>query len=70
MARPPKRPGIDGGGWPGAAPAGRPEGDAPPLVSHEDHTPGIGQYADPADMDRWLVPSLRVPGDHRMRRNT
>lgn len=27
----------------------------PPLVSHEDHTPGIGQYADPADMERWLV---------------
>lgn len=27
----------------------------PPLVSHEDHTPGIGQYADPADMERWLT---------------
>lgn len=30
-------------------------GDVPPLVSHEDHTPGIGQYADPADMERLLV---------------
>lgn len=29
--------------------------DVPPLVSHEDHTPGIGQYADPAAMERWLV---------------
>lgn len=29
--------------------------DVPPLVSHEDHTPGIGQYADPADMERLLV---------------
>ncbi|SKC62199.1 alpha-D-ribose 1-methylphosphonate 5-triphosphate diphosphatase [Krasilnikoviella flava] len=27
----------------------------PPLVSHEDHTPGIGQYADPATMERFLV---------------
>nr|WP_240759727.1 alpha-D-ribose 1-methylphosphonate 5-triphosphate diphosphatase [Phytoactinopolyspora endophytica] len=26
-----------------------------PLVSHEDHTPGQGQYADPATMRRWLV---------------
>ncbi|MFJ3404704.1 alpha-D-ribose 1-methylphosphonate 5-triphosphate diphosphatase [Promicromonospora sp. NPDC090134] len=38
-----------------AALASRPERAAPPLVSHEDHTPGIGQYADPADMERWLV---------------
>lgn len=30
-------------------------GDAPPLVSHEDHTPGIGQYADPTTMERFLV---------------
>ncbi|MFD6178310.1 MULTISPECIES: alpha-D-ribose 1-methylphosphonate 5-triphosphate diphosphatase [unclassified Isoptericola] len=30
-------------------------GDAPPLVSYEDHTPGIGQYADPATMERFLV---------------
>lgn len=30
-------------------------GDGPPLVSHEDHTPGIGQYADPATMERYLV---------------
>lgn len=29
--------------------------DAAPLVSHEDHTPGIGQYADPAAMERWMV---------------
>jgi alpha-D-ribose 1-methylphosphonate 5-triphosphate diphosphatase len=26
-----------------------------PLVSHEDHTPGIGQYARPETMERWLV---------------
>ncbi|WGW13917.1 alpha-D-ribose 1-methylphosphonate 5-triphosphate diphosphatase [Saxibacter everestensis] len=26
-----------------------------PVVSHEDHTPGQGQYADPAVMQRWLV---------------
>ncbi|MFF2272946.1 alpha-D-ribose 1-methylphosphonate 5-triphosphate diphosphatase [Agromyces sp. NPDC058136] len=26
-----------------------------PVVSHEDHTPGQGQYADPATMRRWLV---------------
>lgn len=25
------------------------------VVSHEDHTPGQGQYADPASMRRWLV---------------
>ncbi|MCK9794267.1 alpha-D-ribose 1-methylphosphonate 5-triphosphate diphosphatase [Isoptericola sp. 4D.3] len=30
-------------------------GDVAPLVSHEDHTPGIGQYADPATMARFLV---------------
>jgi alpha-D-ribose 1-methylphosphonate 5-triphosphate diphosphatase len=29
--------------------------DVPPLVSHEDHTPGIGQYADPATMEHSLV---------------
>ncbi|NEE00493.1 alpha-D-ribose 1-methylphosphonate 5-triphosphate diphosphatase [Phytoactinopolyspora halotolerans] len=27
----------------------------PPLISHEDHTPGQGQYADPGTMRRWLV---------------
>ncbi|WP_435735805.1 alpha-D-ribose 1-methylphosphonate 5-triphosphate diphosphatase [Cellulosimicrobium sp. PMB13] len=27
----------------------------PPFVSHEDHTPGIGQYARPETMERWLV---------------
>jgi alpha-D-ribose 1-methylphosphonate 5-triphosphate diphosphatase len=26
-----------------------------PIVSHEDHTPGQGQYADPATMRRWMV---------------
>ena len=25
------------------------------VVSHEDHTPGQGQYADPATMRRWMV---------------
>ncbi|MFD2024544.1 alpha-D-ribose 1-methylphosphonate 5-triphosphate diphosphatase [Promicromonospora aerolata] len=38
-----------------AALAQAPTDDAPPLVSHEDHTPGIGQYADPTAMERWLV---------------
>ncbi|XVV12595.1 alpha-D-ribose 1-methylphosphonate 5-triphosphate diphosphatase [Actinoplanes sp. CA-131856] len=31
-----------------------------PLVSHEDHTPGQGQYADPAVMRRWLVQAEQV----------
>ncbi|KRQ18105.1 MULTISPECIES: alpha-D-ribose 1-methylphosphonate 5-triphosphate diphosphatase [Mycobacteriaceae] len=26
-----------------------------PVVSHEDHTPGLGQFADPATMCRWLM---------------
>lgn len=26
-----------------------------PVVSHEDHTPGLGQFADPATMRQWLV---------------
>lgn len=29
--------------------------DAVPVVSHEDHTPGQGQFADPEAMRRWLV---------------
>jgi alpha-D-ribose 1-methylphosphonate 5-triphosphate diphosphatase len=29
--------------------------DGVPLVSHEDHTPGQGQYADRAHMERYLV---------------
>ncbi|GAB3838732.1 alpha-D-ribose 1-methylphosphonate 5-triphosphate diphosphatase [Kribbella italica] len=29
--------------------------EATPLVSHEDHTPGQGQYADPATMEKWLM---------------
>lgn len=29
--------------------------DQPALVSHEDHTPGIGQYAQPAAMERFLI---------------
>jgi len=36
-------------------------GDVPPLVSHEDHTPGIGQYADPATMERYLVEREGMP---------
>lgn len=32
-----------------------PEGDPPPLVSHEDHTPGQGQYADPQYMATYMV---------------
>ncbi|MGF0116567.1 alpha-D-ribose 1-methylphosphonate 5-triphosphate diphosphatase [Promicromonospora sp. Marseille-Q5078] len=41
-------------------------GDVPPLVSHEDHTPGIGQYADPATMERYLVEREgMVPRDAR-----
>ena len=36
--------------------AGRPAtADSPPLVSHEDHTPGQGQYADRRYMERNLV---------------
>ncbi|SIN85841.1 alpha-D-ribose 1-methylphosphonate 5-triphosphate diphosphatase [Agromyces cerinus] len=30
-------------------------GDAVLVVSHEDHTPGQGQYADPSTMRRWMV---------------
>ncbi|MEF3404653.1 alpha-D-ribose 1-methylphosphonate 5-triphosphate diphosphatase [Agromyces sp. CCNWLW203] len=30
-------------------------GDRVLVVSHEDHTPGQGQYADPATMRRWMV---------------
>ncbi len=26
-----------------------------PLVSHEDHTPGLGQFTDPDEMVRWLI---------------
>lgn len=26
-----------------------------PVVSHEDHTPGQGQFADPVKMERWLI---------------
>lgn len=33
--------------------AGLPPG-AVPVVSHEDHTPGQGQYADPSTMRHWL----------------
>lgn len=33
---------------------GLPTAGSPPVVSHEDHTPGQGQYADPATMERWL----------------
>jgi alpha-D-ribose 1-methylphosphonate 5-triphosphate diphosphatase len=29
--------------------------DAPPLVSFEDHTPGIGQYRDRAYFENWLI---------------
>lgn len=34
-----------------------------PVVSHEDHTPGQGQYADPATMRRWLVESEGMSAD-------
>ncbi|GAA1828762.1 alpha-D-ribose 1-methylphosphonate 5-triphosphate diphosphatase [Agromyces salentinus] len=30
------------------------------VVSHEDHTPGQGQYADPATMQRWLMEGERL----------
>lgn len=33
----------------------RAAGGGPVLVSHEDHTPGIGQYARLGTMERWLV---------------
>lgn len=32
-----------------------PDGEAPPLVSHEDHTPGQGQYVNPQNMVRYSV---------------
>lgn len=32
-----------------------PFGDVPPLVSHEDHTPGQGQYVDRSYMERYIV---------------
>lgn len=35
--------------------ASLPAGDPPPLVSHEDHTPGQGQYADPTYMVNYIV---------------
>ncbi len=38
----------------GATAAGT-AGDPPPLVSHEDHTPGQGQYADPEQLVRYIV---------------
>ncbi|WP_069111073.1 alpha-D-ribose 1-methylphosphonate 5-triphosphate diphosphatase [Jiangella alba] len=31
-----------------------------PVVSHEDHTPGQGQYADPRTMQRWLEVGERM----------
>lgn len=34
-----------------------------PVVSHEDHTPGQGQFADPAKMQKWLVDSDRMSDD-------
>ncbi|WP_454042349.1 alpha-D-ribose 1-methylphosphonate 5-triphosphate diphosphatase [Cellulosimicrobium sp. Marseille-Q8652] len=36
---------------------------APVLVSHEDHTPGIGQYARPGTMERWLVERAGMSAD-------
>jgi alpha-D-ribose 1-methylphosphonate 5-triphosphate diphosphatase len=44
-----------------AALAAEPAGAPPALVSHEDHTPGIGQYADPRTMERWLVENAAMP---------
>lgn len=38
----------------GATTAGT-AGDPPPLVPHEDHTPGQGQYADPEQLVRYIV---------------
>lgn len=37
----------------GREPAGVGQG-IPPLISHEDHTPGQGQYRDRSVMERWL----------------
>jgi alpha-D-ribose 1-methylphosphonate 5-triphosphate diphosphatase len=34
---------------------GLPAGDPPALVSHEDHTPGQGQYADPSQFERFVA---------------
>ncbi len=43
-------------------------GDPPPLVSHEDHTPGQGQYADPEQLVRYIVGEDGLtPDDARQR---
>lgn len=51
----------------GATTAGT-AGDPPPLVSHEDHTPGQGQYADPEQLVRYIVGEDGLtPDDARQR---
>lgn len=51
----------------GATTAGA-AGDPPPLVSHEDHTPGQGQYADPEQLVRYIVGEDGLtPDDARQR---
>lgn len=51
----------------GATAAGT-AGDPPPLVSHEDHTPGQGQYADPEQLVRYIVGEDGLtPDDARQR---
>lgn len=38
-----------------------------PLVSHEDHTPGIGQYADRAYYERYMMGSRGMTADEAVR---
>lgn len=46
-------------------------GEPPPLVSFEDHTPGQGQYADPAYYRRWLEGTEGLtPGEAQARLET
>lgn len=50
----PVAPDLAGATDAGATDAGA-AGDPPPLVSHEDHTPGQGQHADPEQLVRYIV---------------
>lgn len=63
----PVAPDLAGATDAGATDAGT-AGDPPPLVSHEDHTPGQGQYADPEQLVRYIVGEDGLtPDDARQR---
>lgn len=42
-------------------------GGPPPLVSHEDHTPGQGQYADRRYMERYVASTVRLSAEQATR---